>query len=478
MDTSRFNHKRISDPIHGTIGLSELEVKVVDSKVFQRLRNVKQLGLAHYVFPGADYSRFSHSLGVCHITGRILGSLRDKGITIEDKEFQLYRLAALLHDVGHYPFSHTMEEPIENHYKRAMIVSKAEQANEEVSEEIGKKPSSLNHELVGREILLNDPELNSILKDEYQPKQIYSIILRDSPTLYGNLVSSDLDADRCDFMLRSAHFSGLPYGSVDIDYLVSQVTLDQSDRLSLSAKALRTADHFLLCRYFDYQQIPFNKTVTAFELVLKDVIAMLLEQGRIDCSASAISKRISEDHWFGFDDRFILDHIRDLYKDSDPSSIEAAKAKAVMNRNAPKLLGEIQKLKRRDKSEEKEFLGQRVAVKQRIDSWAKVFKIDRSRWYLWEPPAMVLTKIGSRIPISSVLSGDEEKDKYHQSIRILNRAGNDSTPIVESPDSLMSILSDYGLYSLRVYVLFPEGQESRRGEISKFIAEDLPFQWK
>ncbi|MGH9908220.1 MAG: hypothetical protein ACRD8U_21845 [Pyrinomonadaceae bacterium] len=87
MDTSRFNHKRISDPIHGTIGLSELEVKVVDSKVFQRLRNVKQLGLAHYVFPGADYSRFSHSIGVCHITGRILGSLRDKRVPIEDKEF-------------------------------------------------------------------------------------------------------------------------------------------------------------------------------------------------------------------------------------------------------------------------------------------------------------------------------------------------------------------------------------------------------
>jgi HD superfamily phosphohydrolase len=478
MDTSRFNHKRISDPIHGTFGLSELEVKVVDSKVFQRLRNVKQLGLAHYVFPGADYSRFSHSIGVCHITGRILGSLRDKRVPIEDKEFQLYRLAALLHDVGHYPFSHTTEEPIDNHYKQAMIVSKAEQANAEVSEEIGKKPSSLNHELVGREILLNDPELNSILKDEYQPKQIYSIILRDSPTLYGNLVSSDLDADRCDFMLRSAHFSGLPYGSADIDYLVSQVELDSSNRLCLSAKALRTADHFLLCRYFDYQQIPFNKTVTAFELVLKDVIATLLKEGRIDCSATAVSKRISEDQWFGFDDRFILDKIKELYDASDPASVEAAKAKAILTRNAPKLLGEIQKLKRREKSEEKEFLGQREAVKQRLDSWARTFDIDRSRWYLWEPAAMVLTKIGSRIPVSAVITGDEDKDKYHQSIRILNRAGTDSIPIVESPDSLMSIMSDYGLYSLRVYVLFPEGQESKRAAISEYISKDLPFQWK
>lgn len=81
-----FNAKRIADPVHGTIGLSALEARVISTRAFQRLRNVKQLGLAYYVFPGADYSRFSHSIGVCHITGRILSALRETSVSdIDDR---------------------------------------------------------------------------------------------------------------------------------------------------------------------------------------------------------------------------------------------------------------------------------------------------------------------------------------------------------------------------------------------------------
>lgn len=89
-----FNHKRIADPVHGTIGISNLEAKLISTPAFQRLRNVKQLGLAHYVYPGADYSRFSHSVGVCHITGRILNAIKQNcsNVQIADEELQLYRL--------------------------------------------------------------------------------------------------------------------------------------------------------------------------------------------------------------------------------------------------------------------------------------------------------------------------------------------------------------------------------------------------
>jgi HD superfamily phosphohydrolase len=119
----RFSMKRIADPIHGSIGLSELELAVINSKVFQRLRNIKQLGLAYLVFQGADYSRFSHSVGVCHVTGLIMESLRESGTagTIDDRELQLYRLAGLLHDVGHYPFSHAMEHAIADHYSNKIL---------------------------------------------------------------------------------------------------------------------------------------------------------------------------------------------------------------------------------------------------------------------------------------------------------------------------------------------------------------------
>ena len=102
--TSKYQVRRIADPVHGTIGLSELETELLSTQAFQRLRNVKQLGLAHLVFPGADYSRLSHSLGVNHVTGRILNSLVDNtGQEITDAEYELYRLAGLLHEIGHYP---------------------------------------------------------------------------------------------------------------------------------------------------------------------------------------------------------------------------------------------------------------------------------------------------------------------------------------------------------------------------------------
>ena len=106
----------VNDPVHGTIELSDLEVEIINTKVFQRLRNIKQLGLANYVFPSADFTRFSHSIGVCHLTGKIFDTLKRNGADqITDLDIRDYRLAGLLHDIGHYPYSHTMEDAIQEY---------------------------------------------------------------------------------------------------------------------------------------------------------------------------------------------------------------------------------------------------------------------------------------------------------------------------------------------------------------------------
>src|SRR5713101_5180121 len=133
-----FDAKRVADPVHGTIGLSELEAAVINTGAFQRLRNVKQLGLAPLVFPGADYSRFSHCLGACHVTGSILEALRSSGSadSLTDERIQIYRLSALLHDVGHYPFSHAMEEAVKDYYSSLLLSDKGDgNAEAEVSGE-------------------------------------------------------------------------------------------------------------------------------------------------------------------------------------------------------------------------------------------------------------------------------------------------------------------------------------------------------
>jgi HD superfamily phosphohydrolase len=243
-----FDEKRIADPVHGTIGLSALEARVISTRAFQRLRNVKQLGLAHYVFPGADYSRFSHSLGVCHLTGRMIDTLKNfissSGRQVDpehdlgnDNVVQLYRLAGLLHDLGHYPFSHTTEHAGRSHYR-------------------GKGVAFIRHEEVGKQVLLNDSELRTILEEDgLSADTIASIFTRETMTPYSRVISSDLDADRMDYLLRNAHHTGLPYGLVDLDYLLTQFRLDNTPQVCLSHRALKTADHFLLGRYFDYQQV-------------------------------------------------------------------------------------------------------------------------------------------------------------------------------------------------------------------------------
>jgi len=202
-----FNSLRISDPVHDTVGVSEVEVAVIDTRTFQRLRNIKQLGLANLVFPGADYSRLSHCIGVCHITGRILGALaaNTPNLDLGPQKIQAYRLAGLLHDIGHYPFSHAMEDAIQNYRGDALLEPDAQPIN------------TINHEMVGKRILEYDPEITEVLRTfDIEPNSISAIFNRSQPDTLTNLISSDLDADRIDYLLRTAYFSGLPYGGVDL----------------------------------------------------------------------------------------------------------------------------------------------------------------------------------------------------------------------------------------------------------------------
>jgi HD superfamily phosphohydrolase len=469
----QFNAKRIADPIHGTIGLSDLELGVIDTRTFQRLRNVKQLGLAYLVFPGADYSRFSHSVGVCHVTGQIMESLRNSGTAteIDDREVQLYRLAGLLHDVGHYPFSHAMEEAIANYYSAKILKN---------------DPTKyFMHEAVSKEVLVSDPELKDLLESSgYQVEEIYSIFNREKSPRFANLVSSDLDADRIDYMLRTAHHTGLPYGSVDFAYLLSQMRVDRDNRICLSGKSVRTAEHFLLCRYFDYQQVAFHKTVASLEWALKDVLAVLLEAGELQGSAEWVTRAVKVGTWTTFDDAFVTDKIRSLAaRTQDP--IEKLLTGAVLDRRPPKLLAEVEDVAENDQSTARMFRQQKRLIVDQIGKWSERYGIDKRLFHIWDPPSMALTKIGSHVPVSSVMEpkevglSEKDFDKYEQSIRIHNKDDNSSSPIVDTRSSLMKVLAGYALYSLRIYVVLPLGFNHDFEKMRQDVKADLPeIDWK
>lgn len=492
----KYNFLSINDPIHGTIGLSELEVEIINTKVFQRLRNVKQLGLANYVFPSADFTRFSHSLGVCHLTGKIFETLRRNGADqITDTDIRDYRLAGLLHDIGHYPYSHNMEDAIREYYDpkkdeyiASLISEKSGDTEKKSIVTPGEKaPTFLNHMSVGREILIHDSQIQKIFKKyEIDTELIYSIFTRDNNPKYSSVISSDLDADRIDYLLRSASNTGLPYGSVDINYLVSQMRLDHKEKLCITPKALRTADHFLLCRYFEYSQVIHHKTVAAFEEILKEVIFELLgkEENRIDCSCESIVKYIENGFWNKFDDSFILQEIRKLRKDPATSIIVQEKARSILERNSPKEICKVEYISDREDQEKARFKSDVKRLEVLIPGLAKKYQIDENLWHVYDN-RIELTKVGLSVGSNKVVTkSKDDEDKYDQTVNVLNRVTGESSRIMEIDNSLMSVLANKSLFTIRLYILFPrsilpDDRERIRKDVFEDIKKDITYlSWK
>lgn len=495
--------KRVADAVHGTIRLSDLEVELMNSPSFQRIRGVKQLGLASLVFPGADYSRFSHCVGVCHVTGLLLDSLSHSGIEVSPEERKLYRAAGLLHDIGHYPFSHAAERAVKNYYAKTEIFQRKDAsdpysrpAETDVSHE-GSTPGSLsvelpgsmgggrsgdgiggslNHEQVGKLIITEDPRIRDVLlRGGVEPNAVVGIIRHEGPAQrFAKIVSSDLDADRIDYLLRTAHHTGLPYGNVDLPYLASQLTLDDDDKLCLDPRALRTGEHLLLARYFDYQQVSFHKTVTGLELMLQDVFDGLLEEGVLHFAAADIRGAIEDGRWSQFDDARAWEAMRTIVAESLGSEVLQQKTKALLERQAPKMLGSIEFFGERSKKTE--FLLLERAVERAVDETSTSTGIDRALWWTWGRPTP-FTAIGSKMPASVMLEPDpDDLEQFEQSVRIKTEAGG-SIPIQQCPESVLSTLGDTALYALRVYALLPAGSD--RSEVRAELTSRVPdVQWQ
>jgi putative nucleotidyltransferase with HDIG domain len=242
--------KIIRDPVHGVVELSALELELIDTPQFQRLRNIRQLGLAHLTYPGAHHTRFEHSLGAMFLAGRIASSL---GFD-EDVRLQL-RLAALLHDIGHYPFSHDCEE----------IVSK----------KFG------DHEKAGAKMACSSP-LSDILSRNYDSKKIAQWMGGES---YGQAIASDVGADRMDYLLRDAHYTGVAYGIVDWQRIISTLLWD-SGKLSLSAAGLEASESLILARFAMFHTVYYHHSVRIARKMLQQAILLSLDDKGFDWDAA------------------------------------------------------------------------------------------------------------------------------------------------------------------------------------------------
>ena len=324
-------------------------------------------------------------------------------------------LAGLLHDIGHYPFSHTFQNAVSTFYQNRsqLRLFRDPKDTADSSEQfipydgIVQQIDSLNHEDVGRSLLENDSDIRSVLaKYNIKAESIHAIFSRnlsetgDVPR-FANLTSSDLDADRIDYLSRTARHTGLPYGSVDIDYLLSQMRLDNENRICLDPSALRTVEHFLLGRYFDYQQVNFHKTVAALEWALNDVVNEMLRLGKFDCSPEGIQRMIATGDWYNFDDAQIVHLAREIDQETSSETV-----RAITRRIPPKLIGSFEFLENRTKLSQYNFSIR--FLRDLCDKLSMDFSIPRDLWYVWGSWRMSFTKMGNYLPASMTPTDLEE----------------------------------------------------------------------
>jgi len=255
----------VRDPLWQNVCLDPVAAALVDTPHFQRLRRVKQLGFAHLVYPGAVHTRFMHALGVYHLVHRATRLLDQKGVLAEldqgDRErIPLVRLAALLHDVGHYAFSHAMEE---------VMPAAIPGYHEEMA------ARCLEEEPIRRALAEVDPEA---------AERIMELIRGRSAHPLGGLISGSLDLDKIDYLKRDSFFCGVPYGAVDVERLLDSLTLAREApasplEVAVTEKGISALESLLFAKYQMFRNVYWHHTVRAATSLFRRTIERAVEAG-------------------------------------------------------------------------------------------------------------------------------------------------------------------------------------------------------
>jgi putative nucleotidyltransferase with HDIG domain len=235
----------IKDEIHGTIEFNDLEEKIIDSAPFQRLRRIKQMSITNLVYPGANHTRFEHSIGTAHLAETIA-----RRIGLQEDDLRKVKLYALLHDIGHTAFSHEGEDILKKY--------------------IG------DHEQLGRKKTL-EGEIADILSENFNPNEIADF----GKSSYGSIIESDIGADRMDYLKRDALNTGVAYGIIDIDRILHTTKMDDG-KLYITEGGLEAAENLLVARFMMFSTVYLHRTVRIATAMLYRAIEGAIEDGTID----------------------------------------------------------------------------------------------------------------------------------------------------------------------------------------------------
>lgn len=268
----------IRDPVHGSIAIHDAEIEILEHPFFQRLRNIKQLGFSEYVFPGASHTRYLHSIGVMHVATMVFDSLfKDQSSREILRLKESLRLACLLHDIGHAPLSHSTESVMpavsalklppqfmekerqathEDYTIKSITDSSFTQSFKGVIDEFGISPTAIAELVVGE---TRNPSYFTYKNINYFP-------------LLHQLVSSEMDCDRMDYLLRDSYFCGVSYGKFDLDWIIDNLKIcpeNSQAYLGISERAISTFDDFLLSRFHMFMMVYFHYRAVCLEQMLQ-----------------------------------------------------------------------------------------------------------------------------------------------------------------------------------------------------------------
>lgn len=295
----KLEEKVFRDPVYGYVHVfDKLIWDLIQTKEVQRLRRIKQLGGTYMVFHTAEHSRFSHSLGVYEMARKIIRALMYCGTVLEEEERLLVLSAALLHDLGHGPFSHSFESVF-----------------------------NVRHELFTERIIMEDTEVNQVL-ESYQKgfaTKVRDVINKtyDNPLVI-NIISSQLDADRLDYLLRDAYFTGAPYGEIDVERILRTMRV-VNNKIVYKVSGMHAIEDYLMSRYQMYWQVYLHSTGRSFDLVIQNMLRRVRElvlsgyQFRHPIGALAdlfLEKELSVETYLKFDDATIS-HYASLFVEEE-----------------------------------------------------------------------------------------------------------------------------------------------------------------
>ena len=325
-------HLDIIDPIHDFVRVNSNELKIIDTSIFQRLRRIRQLSGAHLIYPGAQHTRFEHSLGVMHIASMAGHALNEKGIVSSDN-IQNLRFAGLLHDIGHGPFSHLFEELLQ---KRKM-----------------------SHEDMGRNIILKTQIGDLISANGFDKKFITELAFGNSKFQFMNeIISGALSADIMDYLLRDGYFTGAEHAKIDHNRLTYSLDV-YKNKLALEKSALVNFETMMISRYQMFKAVYFHKTVRAGEVMLLE--SMYLAEEELGLSS------ISLDEYLKLTDEVILSKLLSLPERNSKLRIAKKIAIDYLNRNLFKSVFEVSIIGNAITKKRMQSIREEVSKKSKVD---------------------------------------------------------------------------------------------------------------